>query len=302
MTFAQRRATVSTLTLLLVGSTVFAAAPAAQATTCQSVPGATPGTDVRILGEDHRVPAISNIRVCSDGATAPLVAVDLAGHGTCLSPCLSVLLVGDDLDVGPVTVSYAEDGVARTVTNDPPGAGGPGSECLLSVGSPDAPYPTCLNAIGPDLGDPLSGAGDQVDALVATAVAEANRALAEAREAAVEADEAVAEAERIAADAQEDAVALALQTLDEVGQALEPARELVDRVRDAADDPCAAIPPQSDPQNWEQDVEFCDNPSQWTYLTVQNLCENRGCAVTPEQVLEIAQSVLCLADDRYCVS
>lgn len=286
MTFARRRATVSSLALVLVVSAVLAAAPPARAATCQSVPGSTPGTDVRILGEDHRVPAISNISVCSDGATVPLVAVDLAGHGYCSSPCLSVLLVGDDLDVGRVTLSYQEDGVVRSVTNDPPGSAGPGNECLLSVGSPDAPYPTCLNAIGPDLGDPLGDTGDQVDSLVDGAVAEVNEALADAG--------------RIAGDAQEDAVALALQVLDEVGQTLEPVRALLDEVRDAADDPCGVIPPQSDPEWGSEWVEFCDNPSQWTVWFVEGVCQSRECAVTPEQAIELARTVLCVADDRYC--
>lgn len=286
MTFAQRRATVASLVLVLFGSLVLAGAPWARAATCQSVPGSTPGTDVRILGEDHRVPAISNIRVCADGATAPLVAVDLAGHGYCLSPCLSVLLVGDDLDVGPITVSYQEDGVTQSTTNDPPGAGGPGSECLLSVGSPDAPYPTCLNAIGPDLGDPLGNVGDQVDAAVSGAVAEAYEALAEA--------------DRIAGDAQEDAVALAFQVVDEVSRTLEPVNALVEEIRNAAEDPCGVIPPQSDPEWGSEETEFCENPSRWTLWMAENFCQTEGCAVTPEQLIEVARIVLCVADDRYC--
>jgi hypothetical protein len=195
------------------------------------VPGSTPGTDVRLAGQDHRVPGISNIRVCSDGATAPLVAVDLAGHGYCLSPCMSILLDGNDLDVGAITLYYSKDGVVQTSTTDPSPVDGPGDECLLSVGSPDAPYPTCFNAIGPEIGDPLGDAGDQVNELIADTWALAGSVTTEV-------NEAVDTAEAIVADAQADALALAGSVLAEVDRILEPVEAL------AQDIYCVVFPPE----------------------------------------------------------
>ncbi|MDQ3982887.1 MAG: hypothetical protein M3271_09450 [Actinomycetota bacterium] len=316
MTIARRRAEVVFLIAALVGA-LLVWAPSAEAATCQNVPGSTPGTDVRLAGQDHRVPAISNIRVCSDGATAPIVAVDLAGHGNCLSPCLSILLDGNDLDVGAITLSYSKDGVVQTSTTDPSPVDGPGDECLLSVGSPDAPYPTCFNAIGPEIGDPVGDAW----ALVGSVTTEVNKAVdtAEAIVADAQADawalvgsvttevnKAVDAAEAIVADAQADAVALANSVLAEIGRTLEPVETLVQELLYAANDPCGSIPPQRDPSYWENEVEFCDSPSVWTLWFVQNFCNDHPnrCVAEPQQVIELAQEVYCLVAEEpqpdYC--
>lgn len=149
MTMARRRAKAGLAACLLVGAVAVTAGPA-QAATCTSVPGGTIGTDVSILGDDYRVPAITNITVCADGASAPLVGVETTRLGSCISPCLSVLLRGDDADAGGVTITWREDGSSRSQTVNPGGVGGGSDVCLLSVGSPDAPRTNCAVAIGPD--------------------------------------------------------------------------------------------------------------------------------------------------------
>jgi hypothetical protein len=169
MTFSRSRAAAILVTGMVTGMLVTAAP--AQAATCTSVPGSVTGTDVTILGDRYRVPSISNIQVCTDGASAPLVGVETSGNGYCSSACLSVLLQGDDTDAGAVTISYREDGSTRSHTVDPGGTGGGSDTCLLSVGSPEAPYPSCALALGPDelpdpndfLPDDLPGVDDLPD-------------------------------------------------------------------------------------------------------------------------------------------
>lgn len=298
MKFTRRRAAVVLMAAAaMIGQASVAASPA-QAATCVSVPGGTPGSDVRIAGQDHRVPEIANVRVCSDGATAPLVTVDLAGHGNCLSLCFSVLLEGNDLDAGAITLSYTSDGAPQSSTTNPPPVDGPAGECLLSVGSPDAPYPTCFNAIGPDLGDPVGDVDELAGGLVTTAWGVVGTA-------GNEANEAIDTAEAVVADAQADAVALANQVLEEIGRELEPVHALAQNLRELADDPCGGIPPQSDPNQWEYQVEFCDQPTVWVNYFVWNFCNDNPnrCAVHPDQVAEVVQEAYCLVAPEppwYC--
>lgn len=154
--FGKRRGAAGSLAAALLTTFAIWGAPAAQAATCVSVPVSTIGTDVSLLGDRYRVPAVSGIRVCADGASTPLVAVETSG-GSCSSGCLSVLLQGNDTDAGAVTIYYSTDGTSHSETVNPGGAGGGSDTCLLSVGSPDAPYPNCAVAIGPD---GLPGGGD----------------------------------------------------------------------------------------------------------------------------------------------
>lgn len=288
-----RRSAEAVLAACLVAGAVGVAAPPARAATCQSVPASTPGTDVRLAGQDHRVPGISNIRVCAESPTAPVLVVDTAGHGTCLSPCLSILLDGNALDGGAVTLSYARDGVMQTSTTDLPGVPGPGDECLLSVGSPDAPYPDCFNAIGPDLGDPLGDTGDDVDAAVATVWDLAG-------DVGVAANQAIDTAEAVVADAQADAVALANQVLAEVDETLDPVEALAQNLLRIADDPCGSMPPQYD--EWGNETQFCSDPGGWTYMTLQRACENNPrCAAEPDEVAELVTDVYCsVTQEPWC--
>jgi hypothetical protein len=139
-------------------------AGSAGAATCENLPGSTPGTDVSAGGVHQRVPAISNIQVCVGGASTGVLSVDRAGHGYCSTACLSVLLFGGDVDSEGVSVSWRQDGVTKSEGIDPDGAGGD-SICVISVGSPDAPFPNCEVAIGPELGDPVGDVRDQIDEL-----------------------------------------------------------------------------------------------------------------------------------------
>ena len=216
-----------------------------------------------------------------------MLTADLAGHGNCLSPCLSILLVGNDADAGAFTLSYTEDGVTRVQTVDPDSVDVPEGGCLLSVGSPKAPYPTCLNAFGTDLGDAV---GDVTDLVAGTvpivwgAVGTVTTTVNGVR----------ATAEAIAADAAADALALAGDALVIVDDTLQPARDLVDRVNEIGDDPCAAIAPQEDPNDWQDgEVGFCEDPITWTQLAVWDLCARRNCAVQPDEVVELAREVFC---------
>lgn len=145
---SSRGTAVAAATLALAGALSLPVAPA-RAATCVSVPGSTPGADVSVGGQTHRFPAISNIRVCAGGSTLPGVTVETWG-GNCIQACLSVLVGGGSADPEGFTVSYSADGVQQTVGFNPGGAGGGDPICVLSVGSPDAPYPSCNVAVGLD--------------------------------------------------------------------------------------------------------------------------------------------------------
>ena len=133
----------------------------ASAATCVSVPGGTPGTDVSAGGVHKRVPAISNIQVCVGGASAGVVSVDQSGNGYCSAACLSVFVLGGDVDSEGISVSWRQDGSTQSQGIDPGGAGGQGI-CVISIGSPDAPYPNCEVAIGPEIGDPVGDLGETI--------------------------------------------------------------------------------------------------------------------------------------------
>jgi hypothetical protein len=144
--------------------------PRAHAVTCQSVPGSTPGTDISIGGQPHRVPGVSNVKVCVDTGSIGLISVSFAGNGYCDVGCFSVLIPGGGIDLAGVTISYALDGSPRSTTVDPGGTPGGEGGCLLSVGGPEAPYPTCSPgvAIGPDIDDEtVEETQDDVNDLVA---------------------------------------------------------------------------------------------------------------------------------------
>ena len=174
MTIARRRAKAVLAAAALTGALVVAAPPA-QAASCTTVPAGTPGTTLRLAGQDYRVPAISNVSVCTDGGSVPLVWFATSG-GYCNIGCLSVGLSGGDTSTGAVTISYRADGSTVSHTINPGGVGGPGDSCLLSVGSPQAPHPTCPFAVnvddlgGPgdpgDPGDPIGAVEQLVDDLV----------------------------------------------------------------------------------------------------------------------------------------
>ncbi|MDQ3957802.1 MAG: hypothetical protein M3273_05715 [Actinomycetota bacterium] len=82
------------------------------------------------------------------------MTVDDSPGGGCIGLCFSVFVLGGPVDSEGISVSYSLDGSPRTTEVDPGGAGG-GGVCVISVGSPDAEYPGCAVAIGPDIGDPL---------------------------------------------------------------------------------------------------------------------------------------------------
>lgn len=153
MRLSSTRGGVVAAALALVGFMLFPVA-SAEAATCVSVPGGTPGFDVSIGGQPHRVPAISGIQVCAGGSTLPGVTVEQWG-GNCYYGCLSVLVGGGSADPEGISVSYRADGVTQSFGVNPGGVGGGDQICVLSVGVPDAPYPTCNVALGID--DPLGG-------------------------------------------------------------------------------------------------------------------------------------------------
>ncbi|MDQ3953598.1 MAG: hypothetical protein M3279_11660 [Actinomycetota bacterium] len=165
MTSVRRRAVVVVAATALAAAMTMWAPPAHAA--CTTLPVSTPGTTVRIAGEDHRVPAISNVSICTSDGSVPFVWVETSG-GFCTTACLSIGLAGSDADAGSVTISFRADGneVSRTVS--PGGVGGPGDACLLSVGSPQAPRPDCPNAVSVDdvIGDPVGDVVAIVEGLI----------------------------------------------------------------------------------------------------------------------------------------
>lgn len=164
-----RTIAVSLNAIVLLAASALVAAPA-HAATCTTVPGSTPGTNLTIAGDDYRVPAISHISVCRDGAAVPLVGVETSG-GDCSAACLAVVTTGDDTDSGEITISYRTDGVTTSRTVDPGGTGGPGDSCLLGVGAPEAPRSDCFFAVEPD-----AGLIEDVEDTVAGAIEDAGQA------------------------------------------------------------------------------------------------------------------------------
>lgn len=157
----------------VLAGAVLVGAPAATAATCAPVPGSTPGTNVTIAGQVHRVPAISNIRLCVGDGAVPLVSVETYGGG-CTAACLAVVVRGSGAGTPGVTLAYYADGVPTDYTVDSRQIGGPGTDtCLLGVGAPVAPRSGCLFAVEPD-GAPIDdGLVDQVVALVLAALQDA---------------------------------------------------------------------------------------------------------------------------------
>lgn len=158
ISFTRRRIGALTVALGLIAALTAVASPAGAAT-CTNVPVSTTGADVRVAGQDRRVPAISNVTICLGDAAVPFVWTATSG-GTCVSGCLSVGLRGNDVDSGGITISYQADGQPASHSIDPGGLGGPSDTCLLSVGGPDAPHPDCFVALGVD---DLPSAGPIVD-------------------------------------------------------------------------------------------------------------------------------------------
>ncbi len=128
--------------------------PAQAAMTCQSVPGQTLGADVKVGPVVQRVPAVANIKLCYGTGTAPIASVTTSG-GTCTSNCLTVTVGGGDVDLEGASVSWTEDGVAKTQALNPAPVPGPPATCVLSTGIPDAPNPDCFIAIGVDDPSPV---------------------------------------------------------------------------------------------------------------------------------------------------
>lgn len=253
MILGRRKAASATLAGALFAAVAVWAAPVAQAATCVPVPGSTIGTDVSIAGQKARVPAISGIQVCAGTATTPIVSVQTSG-GTCTFACLSVL-VGGDVDAEGLSISYREDGVLRTVPVNPPPVDGPASTCLFSVGSPDAPYPDCFIAIGPELGDPIGDIDPVIDGAVATATDLAGDAGATAFQLAAEAGETATglaeEAEATASALAADAIATALNLYGYLLGIAESADETV----------CDEIPGVYDDSGYYRHP--CDNAAAW---------------------------------------
>jgi hypothetical protein len=258
MILDRRRGAAAAVVVALFTAVLVWAAPAAQAATCQAVPGSTIGTDVSIAGQKFRVPAISGIQVCVGSVSVPLVTVETSG-GACTFSCLSVLVGGGPADAEGITITYLEDGVPKSVPVTPPPVDGPPSTCVLSVGSPDAPYPDCFISIGPELGDPIGDVtpvvGDAVDAVLDVYAFAVVTALDTAGAVAEEAGDAVAAA-CAELPATED------QSGNDVHACDDPAAWVEGMRYDTYEFTCESIPPMRD-HNWYTRYEFCEYPHFW---------------------------------------
>lgn len=240
MIFGGRRSAAALTVVVLFAAIAVWAAPPAAAATCVTVPGSTIGTDISIAGQKARIPAISGITLCAGTGTVPIVSVQTSG-GTCTFSCLSVLVGGGSVDAEGLTISYREDGVLKTVPVDPPPVAGPSSTCVFSVGSPDAPYPDCFIAIGPELGDPI---GDLLPVI----------------------DDAVERAE----DVEDAACSEIPEARYTVAFCDAPAEWIVAAAGGASDLACDVIPPMTFAPGGEGH-EFCDGPDIWVLAAVNNV-------------------------------
>ncbi len=139
--------------LIVTGSFVAGpAAPAAAATSCLTVPVTTPGFTVGVGGTPQRIPSFSGISVCAstpDGSpVAPVVSNSVGG--SCVTSCTTVSLQVSPLDLGPLSVTYVQDGVTNRQTVDPQAVGTSQGVCLVSIGTPQAPNPACTLSLGSD--------------------------------------------------------------------------------------------------------------------------------------------------------
>ncbi|HEX2295248.1 MAG TPA: hypothetical protein VHN37_08065 [Actinomycetota bacterium] len=283
MILARKRAVAVFAAAVVVASGAMWAPAAQAAPTCVDVPGETVGAWVKVGPVNERIPAVSGIRLCAGGVTAPLYRVETAAAGGCNTGCLTVYVGGPSIGVEGATISWREDDVEKSAVIEPREVTGTGEVCVLSTGIPLAPDPACFIALGID--DPTGLVAPVVDA---------------------------------AEDAVEDAGEI---TCTSIPDWYDPSRgEYVDFCTDpagwsaaVANDGgrlgCSAIPPmyddwgnayyfcdnasawtnalidetydtcnntigyQVDPNTW-QPVYFCDDPVRWTQIQLENLCRN----------------------------
>ncbi|MDQ3915948.1 MAG: hypothetical protein M3323_11595 [Actinomycetota bacterium] len=163
--------------LIVTGSFVAGpAAPAAAATSCLTVPVTTPGFTVGVGGSPQRIPSFSGISVCAstpDGSpVAPVVSNSVGG--SCVTSCTTVSLQVSPLDLGPLSVTYVQDGVTNRQTVDPQAIGTSQGVCLVSIGTPQAPNPACTLSLGSDqdLVGTVAGLVSQVTTLANQTIAQ----------------------------------------------------------------------------------------------------------------------------------
>lgn len=269
MARAQRRAGVILCAVSLLAAAGLWASPAAQAAVCQNVPGSTPGLDVSVGGQPQRVPGVSGVSVCVDTGAVPLVTATFDGRGNCTWSCFSVIVPGGSSSLPTVTLSYRLDGVLQTRTIGGGTVPGGGEACLLSVGGPDAPYPTCPPgvALGIDE-DPTAGVLEDVQQNVSNVEQTVTDALGDVSGTV---DFYVAYASNLANDTAEDAG----RTIDNYEGRVEDALEdtVLPAVDDATETVCGEIPSMwgTDGYNWWE-VEFCDDPVGWAALAPEAPC------------------------------
>ena len=117
----------------------------AQAATCTPIPGSTTGVTIEAAGQEVRVPSLSGLTLCYEGAgLIGLPRVD-GGYG-CEVACL-VLGSGSGTD-GYVRLYYSVDGSASSIGAPIPGGGGGSESCLLGIGLPARS--DCLIKVSPD--------------------------------------------------------------------------------------------------------------------------------------------------------
>ncbi|MDQ4025326.1 MAG: hypothetical protein M3217_07535 [Actinomycetota bacterium] len=128
--------------MVAVAGGVLAAATAAKAETCVTLPGTT-GATIEVAGRQVRVPATSGVAACVEPGGLPgLPRIDSGGGTT------SIVLGAGSNASGYVAVRYALDGSPNEIRVPIPGAGNPSEICLASVG--EIARPDCLVKVSID--------------------------------------------------------------------------------------------------------------------------------------------------------
>ncbi|HEX2058099.1 MAG TPA: hypothetical protein VHI71_06990 [Actinomycetota bacterium] len=278
-------------------------APSASAApTCVDVPGSTLGATVKVGPVEQRIPAVANVRLCAEGATAPVFRTEGAAGG-CQSNCFSVYVGGGAVDVGSLAVSWTEDGVAKSAAFNPDAVPLPGEECVISVGIPAAPNPACFIAIGVD--DP----SDHTD-LVTDAVDDGRRTVTGAVTTAVDITcrsipdryrpgygwvDFCTDPDGWVSAVGEEGVRVACGAFpvlyDDWGNSYEfcanPVGWTIELVNDVGETCNWTMGPQWDPNSWQY-VYFCDDPVRWTELALENWC---GSLCDPQTLFELIQTI-----------
>lgn len=302
MILGRKKAIAALAATAIVASGAMWAPSAHAAPTCVDVPGSTLGATVKVGPVEQRIPAVSGIQICAEAPGTLPVRTENGASG------LTVFVGGGTVTVGSITVSWLEDGVPNSETFNPGGVPLPPEQCLLSVGTPAAPYPDCFIALGVDdptgLADP---ALDELDEQRAAAEREAENLRAITCDAIppVYRDGQWIEfcadpggwTSTIADDGTRTVCGL-YPAYDDWGNRYEfctdPAGWTNAVIDDAYESCNWTVGGQWDPNRWDY-VYFCDDPVRWTELAIEQWCNN---LCDPDTIVRLIGTIRQRLDDN----